>query len=242
MDPDIEIQNIDYVLNCEMSWDYAKSMYFMVITMTTVGYGEINPQSEYGQGFNILIMMATLIILPQQTSELLDLIKKQSKYRTMRYSKSSEETHIIITGDITLQAMGTFCRELFHPEHLQMKGQAVIIQNFDPSPNMQHILGTYETKVTYLAGSVLDKSKLLRGETGKAEACILLANKNSKQAKEQDFRNILQALSLKRHVYDMNKGDKKDDEKHNMKIVMQLIKPESKLLYKKSLNLDSIHD
>ena len=39
----------------------------------------------------------------------------------------------------------------------------------------------------------------------------------------------------------MNKGSK-DDDKHNMKMVMQLIKPEARQLYKKSLNLDSIHD
>lgn len=45
---------------------------------------------------------------------------------------------------------------------------------------MQNILNLYDTKTTYLAGSVLDKDKLRRGETGKAEACILLANKNSK--------------------------------------------------------------
>ena len=76
--------------------------------------------------------------------------------------------------------MGTFCRELFHVEHLLMKGQAVIIQNFEPSHNMEQILNTYNTKTTYLLGSVLDKEKLRRGETGKAEACILLANKNSK--------------------------------------------------------------
>lgn len=69
--------------------------------------------------------------------------RKQSKYRTSRYSNSSEETHVIVSGDITLQAMGTFCRELFHTEHQLMKGQAVIIQNFDPSPNMMHILETY---------------------------------------------------------------------------------------------------
>lgn len=43
MDPDTQIDNIEYVKNCEMSWDYTKSIYFMVITMTTVGYGEINP-------------------------------------------------------------------------------------------------------------------------------------------------------------------------------------------------------
>jgi len=42
-------------------------------------------------------------------------------------------------------------------------------------------------------------------------------------------------------VYDTNKGGK-DEDRHNMKIVMQLIKPESKVLYYRSLNLISIHD
>ena len=39
----------------------------------------------------------------------------------------------------------------------------------------------------------------------------------------------------------MNKGGN-DDDKHNMKIIMQLIKPESKDLYHKSLNLSAIND
>ena len=39
----------------------------------------------------------------------------------------------------------------------------------------------------------------------------------------------------------MNKGGN-DDDKHNMKIIMQLIKPESKVLYHKSLNLSAIND
>ena len=140
MDPDQEITLQDYISGCTLRADYVRSIYFMVITMTTVGYGEINPESHFAKIFNCLVMSATLIIIPQQTGELLELIRKQSKYRSRRYSKSSEESHIIITGDITLQAMGTFCRELFHPEHLMMKGQAVIIQNFDPSPNMQNTL------------------------------------------------------------------------------------------------------
>ena len=45
---------------------------------------------------------------------------------------------------------------------------------------MQNVLAQHESKTTYLAGSVLDKDKLRRGETSKAEACVLLANKNSK--------------------------------------------------------------
>lgn len=77
-----------------------------------------------------------------------------------------------------------------------------------------------------------------RGDTQKAETCILLTNKNSKSAEEQDHRNILTALVIKKYVYDLNK-DSKDDSKHNIKLSIQLIKPESKILYYKSLNLPS---
>ena len=89
----------------------------------------------------------------------------------------------------------------------------------------------------------MDWKKLASGDTAKAESCVLLTSKNSKNASEQDYRNILQALSIKRYVYYKIKGNQrdsknpKDDSLQNMKIVMQLIKPESKALYCKSLNL-----
>lgn len=92
----------DMYLKCDLRADYIQSIYFTVITMTTVGYGEINPESDYAKMFDCLIMMATLIIIPQQTGELLELIRKQSKYRTKRYSRSNEEIHLILAGDITL--------------------------------------------------------------------------------------------------------------------------------------------
>lgn len=66
-------------------------------------------------------------------------------------------------------------------------------------------------------------------------------NKNSNSANDDDYKNILNALSIKKSVYDMNKGGK-DDDKANMKIIMQLIKPESKILYYKSLNLSPLVD
>ena len=95
--------------------------------------------------------------------------------------------------------------------------------------------------ITYLAGSVLNNKDLNRGDTHRAQACVLLVNKNSKYANDDDYKNILNALSIKKSVYDINKGGK-DDEKCNMKIIMQLIKPESKLLYFKSLNLSPLAD
>jgi len=103
MDPYVaEVDLASYPEQCPLRANYIQSIYFCVITMTTVGYGDINPVSDESKMFDCLIMMATLIIIPQQTGELLDLIRKQSKYRTKRYSKSSEESHIIVSGDIEL--------------------------------------------------------------------------------------------------------------------------------------------
>jgi len=84
---------------------------------------------------------------------------------------------------------------------------------------MEGLLMKYEFSVTYLSGKVMENKDLKRCDTQKADACVLLTNKNSKKASEDDHRNILNALAIKKHVYDANK-DGKDDEKHNMRIIM----------------------
>lgn len=51
----------------------------------------------------------------------------------------------------------------------------------------------------------------------------------------------MNALSIKKYVYGANKGGIYD-ETHNMRIILQLIKPESKNLYFKSQNLNWSND
>ena len=48
MDPDQVIGPSDYIENCPLRADYIQSIYFVVITMTTVGYGDLNPMSSFG--------------------------------------------------------------------------------------------------------------------------------------------------------------------------------------------------
>lgn len=54
----------------------------------------------------------------------------------------------------------------------------------------------------YLAGDPLDKDSMKRALAHYAEACILLTDKNSINSSEEDYRNILIALSIKKFVYD----------------------------------------
>jgi hypothetical protein len=59
--------------------------------------------------------------------------------------------------------------------------------------------------MTYLAGDPLQSEDLMRAKTHKANTCILLTNKNSANSSEEDYRNILIALAIKKFVYDNKK-------------------------------------
>ena len=95
----------------------------------------------------------------------------------------------------------------------------------------------------YMAGDPLNSEDMIdRAKTHKANTCILLTNKNSSNASDEDYRNILIALAMKKFVYDENGETKEGDDDGSIKICMQLIKPESKDLYYKSLNLSPLQD
>ena len=71
-------------------------------------------------------------------------------------------------------------------------------------------MGMYEKQMTYLsADPLLHQDMIKRAKTHKADACILLTNKNSPNSSEEDYRNILIALAVKKFVYD-EKKDQQD--------------------------------
>ena len=73
----------------------------------------------------------------------------------------------------------------------------------------------------YINGNPFQSYNFDRCKVAQAKTCILLTNKNSKDAIEVDHRNILIGLAMKKYVYEMTGNN-------NMPLCMQLIKPESK--------------
>ena len=86
----------------------------------------------------------------------------------------------------------------------------------------------------------MNKKDLERASGEKAKAFILLTNKNSAIASREDYRNILIALAIKKFHYIKNTNN--DEAANSARICLQLIKPESKDLYYKSVNLSTISD
>jgi len=61
---------------------------------------------------------------------------------------------------------------------------------------------TYEFSISYLNGNPMLSKDLKRAHTEKAKTCILLTNKNARDAFGADHKNILIGLKMKKYVED----------------------------------------
>jgi hypothetical protein len=115
----------------------------------------------------------------------------------------------------------------------------VVIRNKDPDKEIQIFLERQEQNMHYLAGDpLLAEDMIKRAELHKSSSCIIMTDKNSQNSSEEDYKNILIALAVKKLVYDELKDA--NHSQTNIKLCLQLIKPESKDLYFKSLSLSPL--
>ena len=73
------------------------AFYFTIVTLITVGYGEITPLTVTGKLICMGIIMITLVYIPTETVRFLDLMSSQSKYATSSYTSQDNE-HVLVTG------------------------------------------------------------------------------------------------------------------------------------------------
>lgn len=164
-----------------------------MVTLATVGYGDIYPISEGGRACVVAFIILALVLLPKQTNELIRLIGTQSVYAREVYKSAAEVPHIVVCGDIELSSFKNFCKELFHPDHGNSDKNAVILQYHLPSIDMELFLRNprYEIYLKYLKGNPLEKKDLDRAVVSKAASCVVMTCKQHKNADEIDHRNIL---------------------------------------------------
>ena len=106
-------------------------LYFMFITITTVGYGDIFPRTVYGQMLCIGTILVILSLIPKQLSEFSKVSNLTSIYARISYSnKGKKDTkHILLLGESPPEAIKTFLTECYHSDHGSNETNVVIMRN-----------------------------------------------------------------------------------------------------------------
>ncbi|MGD1905931.1 MAG: ion transporter [Leptolyngbyaceae cyanobacterium] len=72
---------------------YLDAAYFAVVTMTTVGFGDITPVSEAGRWFTVLMILTGITLIPTQLSALIRSVVKVSQTRSVSCSQCHWSQH-----------------------------------------------------------------------------------------------------------------------------------------------------
>jgi hypothetical protein len=80
----------------------------------------------------------------------------------------------------------------------------VILQPNDPSNEMEMFLHdpNHETLIKFINGNQIVQKSFERCDVINSKTCILLNNKNSKDAVGMDHKNILIGIAMKKYIYE----------------------------------------
>jgi hypothetical protein len=116
----LERQNQPYVFHV---W-----VYYIVVTISTVGYGDISPSTTLGRFMAMFIIIFSITFVPQQTNELIEKMNRSSVWSRASYNPRGKNKHVLICGDLKSTSLMEFFSELFHEDHESINLNAVILQ------------------------------------------------------------------------------------------------------------------
>jgi len=72
------IYQVEHQINNDRLHNFFDAFYFVVVTMTTVGYGDVTPLSQAGRVMTLLMIFTGVLFIPWQLSELIGQVVKTS--------------------------------------------------------------------------------------------------------------------------------------------------------------------
>jgi voltage-gated potassium channel Kch len=207
---------------------YFDCFYFIVVTMATVGYGDISPSTAPSKAVIIMFIVTSLIVIPMQINKLNLLISMSSTFRNT-YAPQSHETHVIVCGHVNDSSkLERLFKEFFHPDryvHSAPEYHLVILSPLEPTEEVRSLLVSplFDSRVTYIIGSALSMDDLQRVRADIAAAMFFVCNieVQSQEAFFDDASTVLRTLS----VSNFNS---------NLECFVQVLRPEDRDILKDS--------
>ncbi|RHY00877.1 hypothetical protein DYB25_009828, partial [Aphanomyces astaci] len=94
------------------------SFYFILVTISTVGYGDIAPATTFGKVVTCAMILGSLVMLPQEVNRLVALLAMQSPFRKT-YIPDPNLPHVLLLGHVaSASVLLDFFTEFYHPDRI----------------------------------------------------------------------------------------------------------------------------
>ncbi|XP_041065189.1 calcium-activated potassium channel subunit alpha-1-like [Carcharodon carcharias] len=177
---------------------YWQCVYLLMVTMSTVGYGDLTARTTVGQVFMVFFIILGLALFASHVPEIIEIIGSHRKY-TGSYRRFMGKKYIIVCGHITLNSLHDFLKDFTCKEREEISTDIVVMENIKPGLELQALFKRHTTQMEFFQGSVLNPSDLDRVRPDNADACLILADKNCLNPEAEDSANIMRAIAIKQY-------------------------------------------
>uniref|UniRef100_A0A668AHK6 Calcium-activated potassium channel subunit alpha-1 n=1 Tax=Myripristis murdjan TaxID=586833 RepID=A0A668AHK6_9TELE len=180
------------------SLSYWECVYLLMVTMSTVGYGDVYAKTTLGRLFMVFFILGGLAMFARYVPEIAALILNRKKYGGS-YNSTRGRKHIVVCGHITLESVSNFLKDFLHKDRDDVNVEIVFLHNISPNLELEALFKRHFTQVEFYQGSVLNPHDLARVKIESADACLILANKYCPDPDAEDASNIMRVISIKNY-------------------------------------------
>jgi hypothetical protein len=187
-------------------WNLVSAFYFIFVTISTVGYGDLSPETGLGRIVVLIAIFGGIAQFSVAINQIVEAVKL-NKAGHGSFTPAPRVEPIVICGNPSGPMLMTFLKELFHPDHkdasqnlqvvvLLPEGASALdeVTKFLKRKTNQHII----LKVHLLAGTVLDNVDQQRIAVEEAHCFYVLPDIFRADTTQEDLESIVRVLALRR--------------------------------------------
>ncbi|CAO3626501.1 unnamed protein product [Cunninghamella blakesleeana] len=179
-----------------VSYSILDSLYVVMVTLSTVGYGDITPRTEGSRVVMMTLIVVSLAILPNLLADVARTLQKRNDGGG-HVSKGSLP-FILIVGSFTPTQVNEILNGFLDREHAEPHLNVIFLDINPPSEELKLMErnSMWGHRIQFLHGSVLNEDTLIRVRARHAKAIFTISDHNTEDQAKEDERNTVRLWSL----------------------------------------------
>ncbi|KAJ6658717.1 hypothetical protein lerEdw1_019877 [Lerista edwardsae] len=216
-DPWLQRSNYQYLT-------YFECLYLIMVTMSTVGYGDVVARTTLGRVFILFFIIGGLILFANLVPEVVDIVGSTKIYKGA-YQAVKGRKYLVVCGYINLHSVTAFLSDFISHDKGEVTTEIIFLGEDAPCLELETVFRCYAAYTTFFQGSAMVCEDLRRVKMEHAEACLILADSCSAHPYLEDTSNIMRVLFIKNHY-------------PHTRVIVQIIQSANKVYLSKLPNWD----